>query len=269
MYVAAFCFATAPFGRCSTTDHSLHSTVMRITKLSFVTVLSAALAAGCSDIGDDSAAPSEQTMPETTAATAPDASTANTTSQADENDLPTETPFAHLIDPDDPSTVYEGVTIGDLFTALNRIDGYQTEEITIDTPSNEISGKYPHLELPTQALVKAFMLRDGGEPLPLKDINDSHLQFLTDQIHELLESEGYRPVDKTIKTPNYEWKCVLPEDVDQGELNHSACFTVVAGRVIEVQRIFYEEDAETVGPVDNLLKQLDVNLAPLKQASGQ
>ncbi|OFT82698.1 hypothetical protein [Corynebacterium sp. HMSC29G08] len=242
---------------------------MRITKLSFVTVLSAALAAGCSDIGDDSAAPSEQTMPETTAATAPDASTANTTSQADENDLPTETPFAHLIDPDDPSTVYEGVTIGDLFTALNRIDGYQTEEITIDTPSNEISGKYPHLELPTQALVKAFMLRDGGEPLPLKDINDSHLQFLTDQIHELLESEGYRPVDKTIKTPNYEWKCVLPEDVDQGELNHSACFTVVAGRVIEVQRIFYEEDAETVGPVDNLLKQLDVNLAPLKQASGQ
>lgn len=49
------------------------------------------------------------------------------------------------------------------------------------------------------------------------------------------------------------------------EMNNTVCFTVLAGRVIEVQYVVLERDVEKVGPVDDVLTLFDNNLAPLKQ----
>ena len=170
-----------------------------------------------------------------------------------------------MVDPNDPTSVYDGVTISDLFSALNFIDGYQSEEIEIDGETNIVAGKYNHLELPTVAQVKAYVPRDSGEPHPLENVNDPHMQFFLGQVHSMITESGFTPVEEVVNTPNFEWKCVTPEDVPMDETNNTACFTVLAGRVIEVQHKVVQEDVEMVGPVDNLLNLLDNNLAPLKE----
>ena len=254
---------------------------MRITKLSLATVLTATLVVGCSSSGDDAPPTTEQAMPESSAPAAPStpSSTADTSSSSTatsaaatsstgspDNDKKDYKALADgMVDPNDPTSVYDGVTISDFFSALNFIDGYQSEEIEIDSETNIVTGKYNHLELPTVAQVKAYVPRDSGEPHPLEDVNDPHMQFFLGQVHSMITESGFSPVEEVVNTPNFEWKCVTPEDVPMNETNNTACFTVLAGRVIEVQHKVVQEDVEMVGPADNLLNRLDNNLAPLKQ----
>ena len=261
-----------PIGQCRAADHSLHFSVMRITNLSLVTVLTAALAVGCSSAGDDAPPTTEQALPETTASaettssSATTSATATSSTRSADNDQKDYKSLADgMVNPNDPTSVYDGVTISDFFSALNFIDGYQSEEIEIDSETNIVTGKYNHLELPTIAQVKAYVPRDSGEPHPLENVNDPHMQFFLGQVHSMMTESGFTPVEEVVNTPNFEWKCVTPEDVPMNETNNTACFTVLAGRVIEVQNKVVQEDVEMVGPADNLLNLLDNNLAPLKE----
>ena len=213
--------------------------------------------------------PTEQTMPSSTADTASSRATtsaaATSGTESPDNDKKDYKALADgMVDPNDPTSVYDGVSISDLFGALNFIDGYQSEEIEIDSGTNMVRGAYNHLDLPMSAQVRAYVPLNNGEPRPLENVNDPHMQFFLGQVHGLITENGFSPVEEVVNTPNFEWKCVTPEDVPMNETNNTACFTVLAGRVIEVQHKVVQEDVEMVGPVDNLLALLDRNLATLK-----
>lgn len=226
---------------------------MKITTLSFVTVLTAALAVGCASTGDDA--------PETTATAAAgtSASSASTEVKDEYKDL-----ADALINPDDPSTVYDSVTISALFSALENLDGYKTQELIVDPDINSVEGQYVHREVPTMASVQAFMALNNDEPWPLENVNEPEMEMFFNTARSFTESQNHAPVETTVNTPNFEWRCFSPESLQPDEVNHSICFTTLAGRVIEVHHLFKEKRADIIGPVDNLLAVVDGNLATLK-----
>ena len=230
---------------------------MKITTLFFATVLTAALAVGCSSTGDDAPAPTitaaEQAAPETTATAAADTSASSYKDLADA-----------LINLEDPSTVYDGVTISDLFSALETLDGYETQELIVDSDINSVEGQYLREENPTMASVQAYMALNNDEPYPLASVNDPEMEFFFDKARGFTESQNYVPVEKTVNTPNFEWKCFTPEGVQLDDVHHSICFTTLAGRVIEVHHLIKEKRADANVPVDYLLELVDGNLAALK-----
>ena len=237
---------------------------MKTTKLSVAAVLSAALLVGCSSTGHDAPAPTittaEQAAPETTATAAADTSTSSeSTEGTNAKDL-----AEALINPDDPSTVYDGVTISDLFSALETLNGYETQELIVDSDINSVEGQYLRREDPTMASVQAYMALNNDEPHPLANVNDPEMEFFFDKARGFTESQNHMPVEKAVNTPNFEWKCFIPEGVQPGDVHHSICFTTLAGRVIEVHHLLKEKRADAIGPVDNLLALVDGNLAALK-----
>ena len=223
---------------------------MKITPLSFVTVLTAALAVGCSSTGDNTP------VPTTTAAEQSAPAASMNSSYKDLADA--------LINPDDPSTVYDGVTISDLFSALETLNDYETQELIVDPDINSVEGQYVHREVPTMASVQAFLALNNDEPWPLENVNEPEMEMFFNTARSFIESQNHAPVEKTVNTPNFEWRCFSPESLQPDEVNHSICFTTLAGRVIEVHHLFKEKRADIIGPVDNLLALVDGNLATLK-----
>lgn len=90
------------------------------------------------------------------------------------------------------------------------------------------------------------------------------MEMFFNTARSFIESQNHAPVEKTVNTPNFEWRCFSPESLQPDEVNHSICFTTLAGRVIEVHHLFKEKRADIIGPVDNLLALVDGSLATLK-----